>query len=201
MTAEPAGPNDWAIALMDAGKYHEYERAAAEMVAEHPGDAYAHLHHGAALWLVGRGGEARAELVAAVAQSDDDPEVLTRAASTLLSLGEFELAQEYVTRAGSLVQLSRFALGAELVHLAGCLAVEQGDYDRARQLLTAAFEVGPAERGHARYAKVLARFLATQGDADEARAVVERAFADHPDDTELIAMRTAPGLDDTSWLL
>jgi uncharacterized protein HemY len=84
--------------------------------------------------------------------------------------------------------LAQFVLGSDLVHLAGRLAAREGDTERAKTLLIAAVDVGPRDRGHARYAKVFARFLASQGDIESAREVVREALADHPEDEDLKRM-------------
>jgi tetratricopeptide (TPR) repeat protein len=125
---------------------------------------------------------------AAVALAPDDPLILTHAAGRMFELGEFEDSQEYVSRAGSLVDLSDFVLGSDLVHLAGRLADHQGDAERARALLKGAVDVGPEDLEHARYVKDYARFLARQGEIEAARELARAALVHHPDDDELRAL-------------
>jgi len=176
--------NDRALELLKAYKLDEYREMMEVMVQEHPEDAHVRLHYGTALGVT-RPDEAIEQLRAAVELAPDDPVTLTQAASRLFELGEFGLSQKFVSRPGRLVTLSEFVLGSDLVNLAGRLAAEQGDDDRARALLQAAVDVGSEDREHARYAKDLARFLASRGAPDPAREAVADALADHPDDVEL----------------
>jgi tetratricopeptide (TPR) repeat protein len=184
--------DDRAEELLRDGKNDEYLRLARAAVEQSPRSADARLHYGMALQLAGQLVAASEELRDAVALAPNDPIIATHAAAQLFEMGHFDTAQEYVTHAGELVELDTFRLGSELVWVAGRLAAEQGDNDRARRLLQTAVDVGPLDRAHARFAKTLARFLAKTGNGDAAMDVVSKALEDHPEDVELQRMMEHP---------
>jgi tetratricopeptide (TPR) repeat protein len=179
-----------AAALLDADRVDDYLHTTRDLAAKYADHPYVHLHYGRALVLTGVNlGEATSELRRAGDLAPTDPLLLTQAASLLFTTGDRRLAQEYVTRAGELVTLSEFPLGAELVNVAGRLAASTGDSARARKLFEAAIEADPDT---ARYATDLVRFLVDLGDRDEAQTVAREVFLVHPDWQELRSAAEAP---------
>jgi tetratricopeptide (TPR) repeat protein len=65
------------------------------------------------------------------------------------------------------------------------LAEHENDVERAWTLLEAAAVDGRGSSNHAMYVKSYARFLADEGELDQAIDAAKRGLVDHPDDVEL----------------
>ena len=115
----------------------------------------------------------------------EDPVVLTRAASVMLDLGRTDEALELTGRARDHADHD-FPLLADLVHLAGRIALVRGEYEKAESPLRVAFENQPESFGHGQY---LATLLESQGRAEEALEVVEESLRHWPDDPQLDVQR------------
>lgn len=180
--------NSLARRLFPEGKFEEFRRIAEAFSTKYPADANVRMSHAAALLYVGRLDDARTEINTALDLDPRNPIVLTEAGSLLFDLKDYDAAQDCVSLVAGLVELSEFVHGAEVLHLAGRLAAERGESERARTMLQAAVDVGAQDIAHARYAKTLALYLAACGDVEAGRDVARKALTRHPDDHELKLM-------------
>lgn len=181
-------------AVAEAAQSDDWEAFAKRMralTAEHPDDAYVRLYHGIALEKEAETHpEAIREIKLAVELQPENPDHLTLAASHLYDLGELDVAREYVRRASELPAWSASPYAAQLAEVAGKIAADDGDDDRARKLLAAAVEGEPDDRYHARS---YARFLSDRGEHGEARTVAQAGLAYHPEDEPLRDLRFRAG--------
>jgi predicted Zn-dependent protease len=177
--------------LLAANRADELRDMLGAHVREHPGDAFVRLYYGVALSLAADTREqAIVAIEAAVELEPSAPENLAIAASRMFLVGEFDRAEEYVRRATELVTLSEFVYGPLLTNVAGMLAAERGDDERARVLLAAAVAADPTDRS---YAVDYAEFLIKHQDHAEARKVALAAVAHHPDDERLRGLSEQAG--------
>lgn len=126
----------------------------------------------------------------AISLSGEDPSLLVRCASLMISLECLKEAKECLERAAPHVD-EAFPLMGEMCGLIGTLAVEAGNMDVAAQQLRLAFEIDPHDHGNAyRYA----RFLVEQEDDSKALDVIALALEQGtPDREALLELR--------EWLL
>lgn len=129
--------------------------------------------------------EAKELIRRTVTITPDDPWNLTRCASVMFYLEEFEQARSYVRRASENAP-EDFEFAAGLAHLGGRLAAQQGNDAFAEELLIAAFEEEPESVPHGR---VLAEFLAARGRLVEALEILSEAQHHLPDDESLKGLR------------
>ena len=85
----------------EAGR--NYVEAIKGSVAQHPRDPELRARYAEALLQQGRPSSAHGQIEIALAIAPDDPGIVSRAASVMFHLGEFEISQRYVIRAGNLV--------------------------------------------------------------------------------------------------
>ena len=116
---------------------------------------------------------------------DDDPETLFRVASALWWEDETKECFRALRRLTEIVD-EDFIFITDMLHLAGLIAREAGNDERAEQALRAAFEEAPESRGHGRW---LAGLLVDHERYDEALDVVQVALEHRPGDVDLIGMR------------
>lgn len=129
--------------------------------------------------------EAKGHLRRAVQLSPDEPGILFCSASLMFSLGEISESRDYAHRARARAGAD-FPLLVDLIHLAGKLADQKGNYEDAEKALTIAFDEEPCTLGHGR---VLAEFYVRRGRLVEALDVVSRAQHHLPEDEALRELR------------
>jgi Flp pilus assembly protein TadD len=161
------------------------EQEAAEFledaVRRFPADPDIRLLYASILWAV-RPEDVAVEAGKAVELGPDDPSILVRAAHLQLSRGQVAIAQDYATRARTLVRPD-FIFMSGLLNLEGRLAALQGADDLAEEKLRSAVDSDP---GFSSFSADLARFLADRDRQDEALDVIEKGLAhtDHRDELE-----------------
>lgn len=175
-----------AFALGKAGRDAESEALLQTAVDRFPDDAEARLRLGSTI-----GDERPTEAVghyrAAASLAPHDPLKLTRCATHMYSLGEFEDARDYVVRVHSLVADPReFEYLPQLFHVFGRLAERGGATAEAEEALSLAFELDPEMYGHA---EVLAAFLADRERFTEALEILSKGLEHRPGDEPLMRMR------------
>ena len=141
-------------------------RAAVAQSEKRPDEARRLAHHAAAL-------------------APRDAGLLTRCASLLVALKDFQAADRYA-RAAHAVAPNDFPLSAELAFILGRIAWAHDEDDRAEGLFASAFEVEP---DGPRYGAWLARFYAARGDFGRALEVIDEALAHLPGDAALLSLR------------
>lgn len=117
----------------------------------------------------------------------EDPSTLMRASSLLLALEQLDEARALCARAMAAVE-EGFGPVVALYHLAGRIAVLDGNLEVAEQLLRPPFEEQPDVAG---YGEELAFLLESQERWDEALEVAERTLEQFPGDPEMRALAAA----------
>ena len=162
----------------------ENERLLRGAVRRFPENAEVWLRLGLAV-LLSTPEESATYLRRAVSLAPTDPWTLTRAASIMFFLHEFDAAQDYVDRAVRAAP-DQFEGEIDLMHLRGRLAFRAGDLAVAEDLLAAAFT---AEPEGIRHGQVLADLYIEQGRLKEALSVLAAALECRRDDEHLHRLR------------
>jgi len=118
--------------------------------------------------------------------ADSDPNLLTRCANLMLSLGALNDAEAVIKSIGGLAPQGGFILEWEFVHHMGRLALLREEFETAEQALSAAFRANPAAP---EFGEELARLYKHLGRADDALAVIDEALEHNPDDRYLARVR------------
>lgn len=171
--------------LLRSGRDQESFELLSEAIERHPADPEIRLLYATALVGV-RPDDAPWEIASAIQLDLDDPWRLTRAASLMFGLGEFESARAYASRAADLAPAG-FAFEAELANLGGKLAAMQGQLELAEEALRAAVAAEPDE---ASFVGDLASFLADHGHRAEALALLDDAAGIVADSRKLDRLRS-----------
>jgi predicted Zn-dependent protease len=169
-----------ARALRSEGLDEESERVLRAALSRFPDDPEIHLETAVAI-LVSAPGEAAELIRRAIQLAPDDPWKLTRSASLMIGLAEYDDARAFVKRALKL-RPTDFEYAANLLHLIGVLAWQKGNDELAQSSLETAFEDEPQTPAHGR---VLAEFYASQGRPVDALRVLAEARRHRPDEPSL----------------
>ena len=171
-------------ALLDAERHEENEALMRAAVERYPEDADLAIF--AAIAALARDPEgAKTRVRRAAALAPEDPGVLTRCASLMVSLDEFDDAENYAHRAFRSAP-EDFVLMTDLVYLLGRVAFARGDHARAEKLLTVAFEEEPNAIGHGAW---LAQLRRAMGKPTDALEVIDLALGHRPSDQALHSLR------------
>lgn len=165
--------------LVIEGRYEEAEPLIREALARFPDDPELTLELGATI-LPDDAREAAALLRRAVELRPEHPFVLTRAATCMFGIEQYETAEEYTHRALACAP-DDFVLRPDLDLLLGRLAARRGDDEVAVRLLRRAFDADPADESKA---LMLAGLLEERDSIEDALDVVTRAL-EHNDTESL----------------
>lgn len=177
------------LELTRAEAFAENEQLLRRAVAKQPDHAQLALRMGEALsYHAADESDARNESATwaerAAYLAPEEPMLLLRAASLLYFLGDIETSRD-VLRQAHAAATEDFEFIADLLHLAGKLALARGDLERGEKGLKAAFGQDPTVPGHA---QILAEFYIDQGRPDEAATIAAKGLEHIPDDPQLRAL-------------
>ena len=176
---------DRAYALHEEGRDEEALAVLRALVEQHQESVEAHLSLAPMLVVLGRFDEAAECARLGAERAWNDPYLLVRSATTAWH-GDPAAAKVYLGRIDELTGWApSFALEAEVWHLKGLLAWNEGAREAALEWLGRAFEADPGGLGAG---ADLALALAESGRGAEATAVVERALQARPGDARLLAL-------------
>ena len=174
-----------ARALLLAGQHQKNLELLEKAVQEFPDNAEIRLLYATVL-LEFRPDDVASEAIKAVERAPENPSILVRAGSLLLSRGDREGARSCVARANELASPD-FALMGGLASLNGLLAAFAGEDDLAEERLRVAVEKDP---GNQSFAGDLAVFLAERGRLPDAVTVLDEALRHVREKDDLERMRS-----------
>jgi Flp pilus assembly protein TadD len=174
--------------LLTSGQHSKNFELLKKAIDQFPEDAEIRLLY-ATILLEFRPDEVAAEAAKAVELGSDNPSILVRGGSLLLSRGDRTAAEHCVERASKLAPTD-FALAAGLENLKGLLAAFAGQDDLAERKLRGAVEKDPC---NAPFASNLAVFLAERGRLEDGVEVLDEALphVDVKSDLERMRARMA----------